>query len=346
MGSRRALMKNIALAVVPLALVAAFPLLLLLRPDEKVDETGLVKCPANLTDSCAANLTVTSVKQALTGHGYACNDVKARRHHKCELRVGVATFAVYIDYDGDGVRELQADVTFYEDGVVPADSSTALLTWAASLPFADNRQNIDEVSAWVAAKMTSTGDAEARIGPYVYFVERGTAGHVRLRITPDYKVKSTKAKPRAVAMPAVGDKFPTLADAYLRDLTTAKVTELMRNAKWKCAAQATTLLVEPAQQQLNCEVPGLSELTLTVGYDEGSRIRSMHAWCRYPPGTPVCRTLFRTLAAAAHLQHSDLSEQATQWASRNVDHDAMTVIGGVRFISALDPITFTIFPAE
>jgi hypothetical protein len=72
----------------------------------------------------------------------------------------------------------------------------------------------------------------------------------------------------------------------------------------------------------------------------------MHAWCRYPPGTPVCRTLFRTLAAAAHLQHSDLSEQATQWASRNVDHDAMTVIGGVRFISALDPITFTIFPAE
>jgi hypothetical protein len=58
------------------------------------------------------------------------------------------------------------------------------------------------------------------------------------------------------------------------------------------------------------------------------------------------RETFRTLAAAAHLEQPDLGEQATQWMSRNVVQDAMTVIGDVHFIAALDPITITILPPE
>ncbi|WP_191842584.1 hypothetical protein [Catellatospora chokoriensis] len=338
-------MKNIALAVVPLAVVAALPLLVLLRSGGEVVETGLVRCPGNLSGQCAANLTVTAVKDALVGHGYTCTDVKERGHHECKLKIGVAEFTVYIDYNGDGVRELEAAVTFYQDGITPGKSSTALLSWVASLPFADSRQNIEEVTAWVAAKMTSPGDAEARIGPYIYHLERGTAGILDLSIIPDYKAKATKTKPRAVTLPAVTGEFPTLADAYLRDLTTANLTKLMSDAKWTCAPEAPSSLVQPAQQQVSCQAPAMAELRLTVGYDDESRIRSIYAWCHYQPGTPLCRTLFRTLAAAAHLGHPDLREQSAEWAARNVDHDAMTVIGDVRFIAALDPTTITILPS-
>ncbi|MEV4636670.1 hypothetical protein AB0J80_04875 [Actinoplanes sp. NPDC049548] len=139
------------------------------------------------------------------------------------------------------------------------------------------------------------------------------------------------------ALPAIPDKVPTGADAYVPGLTVSLISkDFLQRAKWTCKTQATEKnLSLPAAHRTSCDAPEGARLSVTLWHDSETKVKSVEADCRYPLGSELCRTLARGIAELSVVGRPDVAKRTAAWAVDNVDRDATTVIGDVRLISDL-----------
>jgi hypothetical protein len=152
------------------------------------------------------------------------------------------------------------------------------------------------------------------------------------------------------AAPAFADGFPSASQGYLRGITLTGLSK-----RWLQQANSFTCEPNPshraepgrAKHELSCSAPGSMDLDVYVNidYDDETHVSGVQAYCRLGPGKPYCKSLFGVFGFEALRGQPDVQKQAQDWASKNVDTDSSTVIGGVRLATSLDPPSISAVPA-
>ncbi|GAA0731332.1 hypothetical protein Drose_26350 [Dactylosporangium roseum] len=148
-------------------------------------------------------------------------------------------------------------------------------------------------------------------------------------------------------MPA---EFPNTNQRYLPGTTINDVAEqwMKKDNGWVCTPpeQADYRLSE-AKNRLEC-VPTDKDLKydvdVAIEYDGDNQLTQVEASCNFKPGAEMCRSLFATMADVLYLNRSENRKPAEEWASKNVDTDNTTVIGGIRLTVSLSPHQITAIP--
>jgi hypothetical protein len=148
------------------------------------------------------------------------------------------------------------------------------------------------------------------------------------------------------APPAFGAGFPNGDQRFLPGVTVSLIATkwLERDNKWTCEENNKPQF--GAVHQLDCTAPGNQkyDVNVDIDYDDETHVRAVSASCSYRPGAEACRSLFANVANIVLYSQADLRKQGEDWASKNVDTDNDTVIGGVRLDAKLEPHYLHITP--
>ncbi|GAA3780020.1 hypothetical protein GCM10022225_80340 [Plantactinospora mayteni] len=142
------------------------------------------------------------------------------------------------------------------------------------------------------------------------------------------------------APPPVPDGFPSGAKRHLPGVKVSVVADgwLVKANSWKCAPNPEAKPSSGGKLVTECE-PSKDDLNLrvTIEHDDESHVRTVDAGCDFGPGSNYCKTFFANFADVLLADRPELRKQASEWAGKNVDADASTVIGGIWLNIKLEP---------
>jgi hypothetical protein len=152
------------------------------------------------------------------------------------------------------------------------------------------------------------------------------------------------------APPSADADFPSTERRYLPGVKAATVVRewMTKTNSYACdPPEKPTRTVSEAAQLQQCTAPGnlRGDLTVSVEFDDETRVRYVRADCAFKPGAKVCVSLFATMADALLSGNPELRQQAYDWAEKNAESDNVTTIGGIRFTVDLQPRSLTAEPA-
>jgi hypothetical protein len=142
-----------------------------------------------------------------------------------------------------------------------------------------------------------------------------------------------------------GADFPDGVRSYLPKAAVSPIRSLLARNEYECEPDPKA---ELAKKQETCWSPdGLSaDARVTLAYDSERQVRYADAKCELGPQSPrdYCHRLFRFMVESVYAGQPTFRKQAGSWAAKNLENEAVTVIGGMELSVELQQHAIRIYP--